>query len=218
MRGSLSERWYRMVDVGMHLRRNASGPTTASDDEVVRWFGLAGYPEVLTPEGRQQFADMANGFPPEAPEAHAGDRSYRPIDGTLTVFVSSLSRQNVKLLILRPTGASRWHRFFDLVTELKLGRTRAIDERFGLATLEAQYSIETRGVGHGARMTDAKDRLGPELREYPGQSKSLQRVYFPKCEATAVVQDGIVMYLELGRPKWVDEMGALFPNRPRSRE
>ena len=106
--------------------------------------------------------------------------------------------------MLRRTGASRWHRYVDLVDELLVARTMAIDERLGLVALHAQYALQICGVGHGARLGDVMATLGPEWWEYPGQSPSLGSICFPRCEATAVVQDDIVMSFEVGRPTWVE--------------
>ena len=199
------ERWYRVVDIGVHVRRGASAPTTVAEDEVVRWFERQGLASQLTLEGKQHFGRLAEGLAPEAPDVHAGDRSYRPLEGALSVVVSSFSERRVELQVLRRTGASRWHRYFDLVSELLIERTSAVDERLGLVALHAQYALEVCGVAHGARLGDVMAKLGPQWQEYPGQSPSFRRLYFARCEATAVVQDGIVMYFEPGRPTWVEQ-------------
>lgn len=199
------ERWYRVVDIGVHVRRGTSAPTVGTDDEVVRWFERQGLASRLTLEAKQHFGRLAAALAPEAPDAHAGDRNYRRLDGELTVVVSSFSERRVELRVLRRTGASRWHHYFDLVSELRIARTSAVDERLGLAALQAQYALEVCGVGHGARLGEVMAKLGPQWQEYPGQSPSFRRLYFARCEATAVVQDDIVMYFEAGRPTWVEQ-------------
>lgn len=199
------ERWYRVVDIGVHVRRGASAPTTVAEDELVRWFERQGLTSQLTPAGKQHFGSLAEGLAPEAPDVHAGDRNYRPLDGELSVVVSSFSDRHVELRVLRRTGASRWHHYFDLVDELLVARTVAVDERLGLVALHAQYALQVCGVGHGARLGDVIAKLGPQWQEYPGQSPSFRRLYFARCEATAVVQDDIVMYFEPGRPTWLEQ-------------
>jgi hypothetical protein len=207
-----TEVWYRPVDIGEHVRVGLIRPELATETQALTWFTAKGF----APEGEQHFTALAATLPVPPPGEHAHDHAYHPVtQATLGVKVHEFSTRRARVWVVRPTRQSRWHHLFDLVSELVLDRTARVDALFGLPALEAQYTASFAGVRHGMKVSELPP-LGP-CRDYPGQSPSFRNIYCEDHELEIVVQDGIVKYVQHGKPSWAEAPQAPASKRPSER-
>lgn len=197
-------RWYRTVDMGYHVlnkrpetrldaeRRSRVFPTHGFDAQA--WLKLTNI-KLAQAIGRGRAAvehdhalrQVRRRFWPLHLAAEAVQPKFRVLE---------FSKKEVVVAIRIDVSARRWHRFSYELRRYRLRRDQQLDASLSLPALERQLSFTYRGLGHGVRLDQKTiDRLGPFDR-YPGQSPSLQELYFKRHGLYVNVRHGVIYYVE----------------------
>lgn len=120
------------------------------------------------------------------------------------VLVREFSANDGWVSVVFSVGYSRWHHYYMLLKDYRINRSPEVDRMFGLDQLVKKYTLTYQDIGYGSSFQDLIHTLGLNFLEYPGQSIQLRTLYFPGADLEVILQDGMVKYLENGKPEWVN--------------
>lgn len=120
--------------------------------------------------------------------------------------VESFSHSRAILRVTLVLGSFRGHHYFYQLARYNVAREPAIDTVYELAELERRLSYTYRGLGHGSRSAEMFSRLSAPDAEYPGPTPSQRNLYFGAENLHVELHDGVVYYIEPGKPGWLEPM------------
>jgi len=195
---SSGERWYAVSEIGMHVV-NPGIPLEALDAGRARQYFagdfLLNWPRPADLEARRVAAlEQLRRIEPHL--IAAGDP--RPF-----AAVERFSRSRAVVRVYLTLGGFRWHRYFHDLARYEIARESAIDAALNLPQLERKLGGTWRGLGHGSTAADLLALLGAPDQEHPSQALSLRNLYYARDDLHVEIHDGVVYYLEHGKPGWL---------------
>ena len=120
--------------------------------------------------------------------------------------VESFSHSRAIMRVTLVLGNFRWHHYFYQLARYNIARDPTIDTAYELPELERRLGFTWRGLGHGSRAADLFARLSAPDAEYPGYNPSQRNLYFAAEDLHVELHDGVVYYIEPGKPGWLEPM------------
>jgi hypothetical protein len=117
--------------------------------------------------------------------------------------VEKFSRTRAIVRVTLTLGSFRWHHYYYQLARYEIARDAAVDAGLQLPELERRLSFGYRGLGYGSKAADLIARLGLPNVEYAGHTPSQRNLYYTRDDLHVEIHDGVVYYLEHGKPAWL---------------
>ncbi|MFC2102649.1 WG repeat-containing protein [Bacteroidota bacterium] len=204
------EKVYRPVSIGQHIDANGVQVEPLTDVEEIFFLDKDNRGKINA-ETLKELTTARDHWMEQEREDYL-TRMFAPdplfnvdVDVPIDVVVREFSKRSVRINIAFTIGHSRWHHYHILLKDYQVDRNKTVDQIFGLKQLEELYSASYKNIGHGSSFTDVLRALGLNYTEYNGQSPQYRTLWFADHNLEVIIQDGVVMYLQKGKPSWVDE-------------
>ena len=189
--------WIELEQIGFH--NTQGGPTRElSAAEVSGTFDAKG---ALAPALLAKLPPAA--IPPLVARFRREDQLQAPKDATPRVEVARFCATHALLEVREPLGSNRWHHYFAIRATYLVPRSQALDARFGLAALDARFTLRVEGIGHGSSAAALTKALGEPSAAKTSQSPSLRWAYYADRDLAVTIHNERVYELTRGKPAWV---------------
>jgi hypothetical protein len=200
----LDDPWYTVDQVGTHVVNAGAAAESLSPSLARRYFAgnfLLNW--TMPPDAeRRRVRALAELIHQEPRLMTGGDP--RPI-----AEVEKFSRSRAIVRVTLILGGFRWHHYTYQLARYEIARDAAVDAGLHLPELERRLSFSFHGLGYGSGEADLIARLGHPSVEYAGQAPSQRNLYYKRDDLHVEIHDGVVYYIEHGKPGWLQPMPPL---------
>jgi len=196
LQSSPAASWIELEQIGFH--RSAGGPAhELSAAQVDQIFNDKG---ALAPEILAKLPPAA--VPALVRQFRAKDQLRAPKDATPRVEVARFCASHAVLEVREPLGSNRWHHYFAIRATYLVPRGESVDARFGLAALEARFTLRVAGIGHGSSAQALTKAFGKASVIKTSQSPALRWAYYADRDLAVTIHNERVYELTRGKPAW----------------
>ncbi|MBN2018536.1 MAG: hypothetical protein JW794_10470 [Candidatus Cloacimonetes bacterium] len=203
----MAQKWYRPVNIG-HVYLNFIAEKKLSEDDANANFVVCNnniMSELFKGELQELTEEWKKNDKGSISPNFQNDPYFTPNrDYKIDYSIDAFSDDSINVKFFYEYGTSRWHHYNALLMNLIIPRNSRLDSIFNMEYYESLYKTVYNGIGHDSTGKQMEEELGTDYFEYFGQSLQLRNVYYEDQNLEICLQDGIVKFVKIGRPGWMD--------------